>query len=351
MWRNFKLATKFSLLLSLVFIGAVFSSGLFLSQALERKAEAEISDRGQVLMEIVNSVREYTNFRINPLLAPKLETETQFIPEAIPTFATREVFEGLRQNPEYKNYLYKDAATNPTNLSDKADEFETNLIEQFRQNRDLKTISGFRDLFDEKLFYIARPFTVTKASCLRCHSTPAAAPKSHIATYGSENGFGWKLNDIVATQIIYVPASKVIENARQASYLFVGIFVFIFTVFILLIKYLLQQNVIRPLQPMAQIAEKVSTGTLNHAEAQELEFKHLRAIAKQKDELGQLGRIFQRMVQEVYTREQNLKQQIQELSIEIDQSKRVCELKEISETEYFQNLQNQAKHLRDNWDN
>ena len=53
---NFKLATKFTLLLSLVFIGAILISGFALSKALEQKAEDEIDYRGQVLMQMVNSV-------------------------------------------------------------------------------------------------------------------------------------------------------------------------------------------------------------------------------------------------------------------------------------------------------
>jgi protein involved in sex pheromone biosynthesis len=183
MFNRLKLATKFTLLLLLVFIGAIAVSGLALSHALEQKAEAEIGYRSQIIAETMNSVRNYTNTRINPLLTPIMDNQTAFIPEIVPSFAVREVFENLRKNEEYKDFLYKDANLNPTNLRDKADEFETELIERFRKEPELKNISGFRDSYDEKLFYNARPFSVKNPTCLRCHSTPEVAPKSQITSY------------------------------------------------------------------------------------------------------------------------------------------------------------------------
>ena len=107
------------MLLSLVFIGAILLSGFALSKALEHKAQAEISDRGQMLLQIVNSVRTYTDTHVTTLLTPDADTQSQFRAESIPSFAAREVFELFRQNQEYKNFYYKDAVLNPTNLRDK----------------------------------------------------------------------------------------------------------------------------------------------------------------------------------------------------------------------------------------
>jgi DNA-binding response OmpR family regulator len=72
----------------------------------------------------------------------------------------------------------------------------------------------------------------------------------------------------------------------------------------------------------------------------------LAGVAKRPDELGQLARVFQRMAREVAAREQQLKQQIHVLQIEIDQAKKVREVSEITDTEYFQELQEKAKSLR-----
>jgi methyl-accepting chemotaxis protein len=345
-FRKIKLATKFTLLLSLVFIGAIALSGFILSRALEQKAEAEIVYRSQVLVETMDSMRNFTNTHVTPLLMPMVENQPTFVPEAIPSYAAREVFENLRKNEEYKDYFYKDAVLNPTNLRNKADTFETELVERFQKESGLTNISGFRDSFGEKLFYSARPFKVKKASCLRCHSTPEVAPKSHIASYGSENGFGWNLKDVLGTQIIYVPASKVLEGARQASFQFISIVTGIFAFVILLINYLLRRNVLQPIKPMAQLAQKISMDEITAEEAEAFEREKLTPIAKRNDELGQLGRLFQRMVHEIYAREQQLRQQVQKLRLEIDEAKRARQVAEIEESETFQKLQEEAQAMR-----
>jgi HAMP domain-containing protein len=69
-------------------------------------------------------------------------------------------------------------------------------------------------------------------------------------------------------------------------------------------------------------------------------------LSARTDELGQLSRVFQKMAREVYAREQRLKQQVQELRIEIDETRRTRQVAEVTETEYFQDLQKKAKELR-----
>lgn len=69
-------------------------------------------------------------------------------------------------------------------------------------------------------------------------------------------------------------------------------------------------------------------------------------VAQRSDELGHLAHIFQRMVREVYIREQQLKQQVVELRIEIDEVKKSRQVAEITETDYFKNLRQKAQSLR-----
>jgi GAF domain-containing protein len=49
---------------------------------------------------------------------------------------------------------------------------------------------------------------------------------------------------------------------------------------------------------------------------------------------------------ETYIREQDLRQQVAALRIEIDQNRKVREVAEITETDYFRNLQEKARGLR-----
>jgi DNA-binding response OmpR family regulator len=72
----------------------------------------------------------------------------------------------------------------------------------------------------------------------------------------------------------------------------------------------------------------------------------LNVVAARTDALGQLAQVFQRMAHEVHAREEHLKQQVQELRIEIDTVRQARKVAEITESEYFQRICDQAEILR-----
>lgn len=284
LFKKLKLGTKFNLLLIIVFVTGIILSGLTLSWVLQQRAQAEVTSKALLLIQTMNSVRDYTSNHIAPILSPKLETEPVFIPETVPAYSATEVFQSFRQNEDYKGFFYKEATLNPTNLRDKADNFEKQLIERFRTEPNLKEISDFRTLPGGRVFYIARPLTIKKESCLRCHGIPSDAPKSQLATYGADNGYGWKLNEIVAAQMISVPAEEVLKQAHQSLALILLMLLGVFAVIVFGINFLLKRAVIQPLRQMAKTAELVSMGDMN------TEFEQ-----KTEDEIGTLAKAFNRM--------------------------------------------------------
>jgi DNA repair ATPase RecN len=72
----------------------------------------------------------------------------------------------------------------------------------------------------------------------------------------------------------------------------------------------------------------------------------LTGVAARPDALGQLARVFQNMAREVQTREQRLKQEVQDLRIELDKGAVGRQVSEITETDYFQDLKKKAAQLR-----
>jgi hypothetical protein len=95
---------------------------------------------------------------------------------------------------------------------------------------------------------------------------------------------------------------------------------------------------------MAGLAQRVSADTLS-PDAQELAL--VERIAYRQDELGRTALVFQKMAKEVYAREQKLKQEVQRLNIQIDEQKRAQQVSQITETDYFQDLQRKVKQLRE----
>jgi CheY-like chemotaxis protein len=88
------------------------------------------------------------------------------------------------------------------------------------------------------------------------------------------------------------------------------------------------------------------TGAAAALEATTFEPESLSQVAERPDELGQLARVFGRMALEVRAREQRLRQQVQELRIEIDQTKKARQVAEVTESDYFQQLRSRAGELR-----
>jgi HAMP domain-containing protein len=131
-----------------------------------------------------------------------------------------------------------------------------------------------------------------------------------IEQYGKDNGFGWHLNDIVAAQIVYVPASTIIQKAHQSSALIVGLVSLVFIIAISVVNFFLNNQIIRPLKKITRVAEEVSTGHLD------VEFEQL-----SEDEIGHLAKAFKRMK---FSLEMAIKR-LKKLSIKVDK-KPVIEL-------------------------
>lgn len=81
-------------------------------------------------------------------------------------------------------------------------------------------------------------------------------------------------------------------------------------------------------------------------EAETFEPATLDGVAARDDALGQLARVFQRMAHEVVDRERRLRAQVQQLRIEIDEARAERQVEEITDTDFFRNLQEKASKLR-----
>jgi len=277
-----KLLTKFNLVL-LVFFGI---SGFVIShmayQFLMRNARDQVLQQAELMMASAASTRDYTTEQIKPLLLKNPEHETNFLPQTVPAFAATTLFNSMRKS--YPDYSYREATLNPTNLIDRADDWEADLVRYFADHPGDKKLIGERATPTGPYLYLAKPM-VAKASCLECHSTPDVAPAAMIKTYGSQNGFGWKLNQVIAAQIVAVPMSLPIQGADQA---YRNLIFFLIATFLLTIAALdtaLYLIVIRPLQQVSQAADRISKG--------ETELPDLQV--KGRDEIADVTGSFNRM--------------------------------------------------------
>lgn len=323
------LGIKFSLLLALVWLlGGVATLGT-LANHLNTQAEQTVRERAEIVLTAMQSVRNYTQNNIQPLVERKLGAQStadeRFNQEIIPNFAARSIFAGFReQDPSFQDYLYKEAAVNPTNPTDQADAFESEIFPQLQPLDDapLESRSGYRMVNGQKFFYLAQPLVMNDVSCLGCHSTPERAPQPLIATYGNQTGFGWNLNEIVATQMVYVPADMIFARGRQNLFTVAKTFLSIFVALFVAINLLLWRNVIRPLNVLTRTANRISGGPINPGENESSEDGALTQLTHRQDEPGQLARAVQYMLHVLGQREEDLQQAVNERTASLAQEMR-----------------------------
>jgi len=279
-----KLLAKFNLILGLV-LGVGLALATLVSYHLaQENARAEVVRQARLMMEAMSSARDYTSNEVKPLLVKQQEHLTSFLPQTVPAFAATETFASIRAH--YPDYDYKEATLNPTNLRDRASDWEADVIQAFRN----PARKGATEIVDERetplgrSLYLARPI-VAAAPCLECHSTPSAAPPAMIRHYGSANGFGWNLNEVVGAQIVSVPMTVPIKMADKAFTTLLAALAGVFLATLLLLDLVLLLAVVRPLRNLSAMADEISIGKLDMPELP----------ATGKDEISILAGSFNRM--------------------------------------------------------
>ena len=246
-----------------------------------RNAMEDSLQNARIMMEGASAIRTYTSESVSPLLQQQMKVE--FLPYAIPSFAAQTNFRLVqRKLPEYS---YREPTLNPTNPNDKAVDWEAEIINEFRDYPDKSELVMTRETPAGPFLTLARPLKVASERCLVCHSTAEKAPPTMTALYGSQNGFGWKLGEIVGAQVVSIPLAVPLARAQRTFLLFVAALVGTFIVVIILVYALLSFIVVKPVKEISDMASEVSLGKLNAPEL----------VSRSRDEIGSLAASFNRM--------------------------------------------------------
>lgn len=266
--------------LVVVFALGALITGLACRSLLQANAEREIRDDAELMMDSALAARDYTASEIAPLLHAQMQS--QFLPQSVPFYAATEHF--LRLHAARPDYSYQEATLNPTNPRDRATDWQTDIIERFRSDAAMHEFSGLRDTPLGRSLYLAKPIRAS-AECLSCHGTAASAPPTVLARYGSANGFGWQVGDVIGAQVVSVPIASAERRAGNAFQAFLTSLVAVFVALLLVVNAVLYVLVVRPVRRMAQIADRISVGDGGAPEFPE----------RGGTEIRTLGRSFNRM--------------------------------------------------------
>src|SRR5262245_63914920 len=161
-----KLIIKFNLVFIVVFLLGLAGAGTVSHQLLQQHARDEIVQNARLLMESALATRAYTSTQVGPLLQTQMKYA--FLPQSVPAYSATEVFNGVRKS--FPQYDYKEATINPTNPRNRANDWEADIVKQFRSAADRIELVGERETPSGRSFYIARPSELEDHSVLSYHS-------------------------------------------------------------------------------------------------------------------------------------------------------------------------------------
>jgi HAMP domain-containing protein len=282
-WQDnaMKLRGKVNLTLCGAFVVGLSLAGGIAYKVLTDEAIDNSTRDARIMMEEASAVRSYTAEFIFPQLQPQLKI--QFLPTVVSAFAAQTNFHIVQKKlPEYN---YREPTLNPTNVADKAADWEAEIINDFKQNPSKAEMMSIRDTPTGEYLTLSRPLKVGSQTCLSCHSTPENAPPTMVALYGSQNGFGWKQGDIIGAQVVSIPLSVPMQRAYTSLGWLLGALAASFVVIVLIVDALLRALVVKPVIGISRMASEVSMGKMDEPEYS----------MSTNDEIGSLASSFNRM--------------------------------------------------------
>lgn len=143
--------------------------------------------------------------------------------------------------------------------------------------------------------------------------------------------------DVIGGVLVALSTSHVQDQLRDDLLLAIGIAVAVLAV-ALLAALVGARRIAGPVNELTTAAQAVHDTSYEPGA--------LDGVAARKDELGRLAQVFDQMARQVHARFARMQQEIRKLVIEIDETKREKQVAEITDTDYFRDLQRRAKELR-----
>lgn len=275
------LRAKFNLMTLVAFCVGFLVAAIILDLVAAKTARHEVLQNARIMMTAANGVRGYTVQDLVPLLP--IELGGKFVPETVPAFAAQTTFKNTQT--AFPGYAYREPTLNPTNPMDRAQDWEADIIRLFRDDPNRQEVVLERATLSGPMLNLAQPIAISDEACLTCHSAPSAAPAALTHTYGTTNGFGWKLKEIIGAQLVSVPIAVPLKLAHRLYIMCLIALVGVFAIVLVVMNLLLHYLVIAPVKRLSAMAEAVSLGE-----------EHIEPYVKPgKDEISLLSVAFNRM--------------------------------------------------------
>jgi len=282
MLENASLKMKFTLIMVIIGLCANLLVAAVSFYYIQKFKKHELTHEATMILYAEKSARDYTSNELRPAV---MKATPKFVMQAeSATFVALGVAKLIKKF--LPHYIYSEPTLNPLNLNNKANFFQQKIIQKFKNNPNIKSLSGYHAFNGRSYFYVMKP-VIAKNGCMICHGNPenkSSITQAIVKKYGDTHGWHWKTGQVVGALSVLVPTKYMDKVALRSSLIItLAIFILPFMAFIVAL-FFINKAIIKPIHEMTKLAEDVSMGKSNE------NFK-----AKGNDEIGMLAKSFNRL--------------------------------------------------------
>jgi PAS domain S-box-containing protein len=203
-----KSSIRLLLSISLIILVAGVFSIIVINWQMKTYAREEAKEKALMMLDRNLAIHTYFSHQLKPDLFKKLKpimADNDFDPVWMSsTYAVRGIDQYYRSIAG-RDYYYKECAINARSPENEADKFERAFIEKLNKTPGLTEQADVRVINGKLYFVVLRRGETMEQGCLRCHSTPEAAPANLVARYGADRSFDRFIGEVVSAVSIRIP--------------------------------------------------------------------------------------------------------------------------------------------------
>ncbi|GAB6065946.1 DUF3365 domain-containing protein [Aquifex pyrophilus] len=274
-----------------LFIGGIavisgLATGFYTYKEEIERAKKSSYEKIRLTLSFSKATRSYVRETLRPKIYELMNKyggciREDFILEAqSSSFVTANIFRKVSE--DFQGLRLRQVAFRPLNPANSPTPVEASIINYFKKSKaeeysEIVSINNYR--------YLVSAFPVkVKASCLHCHGKKEAMPQAVRAIYKPQYDPNWKVGEIQGGIFIYEPYEATLLQARLDGLIKGGVVFGINIIVMLVILFILERYVFRPIEVLKEHADKISKGEVDD-----------KIPLKREDEIGELAKAFERM--------------------------------------------------------
>ncbi len=216
-----RLASRYIVIVGMILVLTAAAILWFVNQQMREQALHEAQAKALIILNHNLAVHTYFSHQLKPKvfeIADALVAKGYFEPAWMSsTYAVRGIEEYFK-TLSATDYYYKECAINARTPLNEATGYEVDFLKRLNADPKLQVESGVRTLDGKHVYVVMRRGEAMEKSCLRCHSTPQAAPAGMVEKYGAERSFNRYEGEVVSAISMRIPLQAAYAEADQFTF-------------------------------------------------------------------------------------------------------------------------------------